>query len=129
MYDHNQGDCMIYLDYTAHMPACRQAIGAFLEAEANCLGNANAHHGAGFAANQRLTDARDKIARMLRVRSEEIIFTSGASESNNTAVALTEFRYRALFITAVSIVIFIASAGGYLLALRIKNTLAFNFRS
>jgi len=77
---------MIYLDYTAHMPACRQAMDAFLEAEAKGLGNANAHHAAGAAANQRMKEARERVARLLHVQPEEIIFTSGASESNNTAV-------------------------------------------
>ena len=77
---------MIYLDYTAHMPACRQALNAFLEAETNCLGNANAHHDAGRAANQKIKESRDQIARFLRIQPEEVIFTSGASESNNMAI-------------------------------------------
>ena len=77
---------MIYLDYTAHTPACKQAIDAFLEAEANCLGNANARHAAGVAANQRMKEARDRIACLFHVQPDEIIFTSGASESNNTAI-------------------------------------------
>ena len=77
---------MIYLDYTAHMPACGQAMNAFMEAEANCLGNANAHHNAGLAADNRMKDAQDKIACLLHIQPEEVIFTSGASESNNTAI-------------------------------------------
>lgn len=77
---------MIYLDYTAHTPACKQAIDAFLEAEANCLGNANARHAAGIAANQMMEEARDQIACLFHVQPDEIIFTSGASESNNTAI-------------------------------------------
>lgn len=77
---------MIYLDYTAHMPACEQALEAFLEAERNCPGNANARHAAGLDAEKRMKEARDRIARLLHIQPEEAIFTSGASESNNTAV-------------------------------------------
>ena len=62
------------------MPACRQALNAFLEAETNCLSNANVHHDAGHAANQRMKDARYQIACLLHILPEEVIFTSGASE-------------------------------------------------
>ena len=77
---------MIYLDYTAHMPASKPALDAFLETEIHCLGNANAQHDAGMAANQRMKEAQQQIAGLLQVKPEEVIFTSGASESNNTAI-------------------------------------------
>lgn len=55
------------------MPACRQALNAFLEAETNCLSNANAHHDAGRAANQRMKDARYQIVCLLHILPEEVI--------------------------------------------------------
>ncbi|MBQ8081312.1 MAG: aminotransferase class V-fold PLP-dependent enzyme [Clostridia bacterium] len=77
---------MIYLDYTANMPAAREALNAFVEAEARFPGNPNAHHAAGREAAAYLRDVTEGTAALLGVRPEEIIFTSGASESNSTAI-------------------------------------------
>ncbi len=77
---------MIYLDYTAHMPPCRQALDAFMAAETQCMGNANARHRAGAAANRWMEEALRHAADLLKIRPQEAIFTSGASESNNTAI-------------------------------------------
>ena len=77
---------MIYLDYTAHMPPQEEALQALCRAEAECVGNANARHPAGDAARDRMRDALEKTASLLDVQPEEIIFTSGASESSNTAI-------------------------------------------
>lgn len=77
---------MIYLDYTAHMPPSEEALQAFCQAERSLIGNANAHHAAGEAAGQQMEAARRKVSELLSVLEEEIIFTSGASESNNTAI-------------------------------------------
>lgn len=77
---------MIYLDYTAHMPPAEEALSAFASAERACVGNANAHHAAGAEARQRMDGARQSVASLLGVSEQEIIFTSGASESNNTAI-------------------------------------------
>lgn len=77
---------MIYLDSTAHMPVSRAALEALCRAELRCLGNANAHHAAGEAARALLQEAQATIAGLLHVGPDEVIFTSGASESNNTAI-------------------------------------------
>ncbi|MBQ9196084.1 MAG: cysteine desulfurase [Clostridia bacterium] len=77
---------MIYLDYTAHMPPSPEALEAFCDAESACVGNANAHHAAGEEAKRRMDAAREKTAELLSVFPDEIIFTSGASESSNTAI-------------------------------------------
>lgn len=77
---------MIYLDYSAHTPPSAEALHAFMDAEKTLIGNANAHHDAGKAAGQRIRDIQEKTAALLSVSRDEIIFTSGASESNNTAI-------------------------------------------
>lgn len=77
---------MIYLDYTAHVPPSEEALRAFCEAERFLIGNANAHHAAGETARQKMEAARHRVCTLLSVLEEEIIFTSGASESNNTAI-------------------------------------------
>ena len=77
---------MIYLDYTANMPPEEAALERFCQVERQCLGNPNAHHAAGFAAQAQIADAGAQAAAALHVSPEELIFTSGASESNNTAI-------------------------------------------
>lgn len=77
---------MIYLDYSANMPASEHVLDAFLRAEREYPGNANAHHSAGRAANKAIEAARSKTASMLGVKPSEIIYTSGATESNNLAI-------------------------------------------
>ena len=77
---------MIYLDYTANMPVEQESLEAFCEAECACPGNANSQHGAGRMALKRINEALEQIAALLDVAPDEIILTSGASESNNTAV-------------------------------------------
>lgn len=75
-----------YFDYTANTPADSRVIDYFCAVEKSLVGNANSHHGAGFAAKQIVDEATQKISRKLNWLPEEIIYTSGASESNNTAI-------------------------------------------
>ena len=77
---------MMYFDYTAHMPPEEEALQVLCRAERTCIGNANAHHEAGSIAHEMMADAVQSIAGHLDVLPEEIILTSGASESNNTAI-------------------------------------------
>ena len=76
---------MIYLDYCADTPASREVLARFCEA-AGILGSANARHAAGYAARAEMDRAASDIAALLGVDPTEIIFTSGATESNNLAV-------------------------------------------
>ena len=59
----------IYLDYAA-------SVGA----------NPSSIHSFGVDAKKKLEGARKKVASVLNARSEEIIFTSGGTESNNLAI-------------------------------------------
>jgi cysteine desulfurase len=77
---------MVYLDYSAHTPASQQVLNCFLDVEQNYIGNANSKHIAGFMANERLEGATNSIAKLLNVSPDEIIYTSGATESNNLAI-------------------------------------------
>lgn len=49
-------------------------------------GNPSSRHGKGMEAEKYLRDAREKIARTLKVNEKEIFFTSGGTESNNWAL-------------------------------------------
>lgn len=77
---------MIYLDYSANTPADPAVLEAFLKAEQTWIGNPNASHPAGLAARERMAQATEAIAGLLGVSAAEIIYTSGASESNNLAL-------------------------------------------
>lgn len=77
---------MIYLDYAANTPADPAVLDAFCQTERRFIGNANAAHPAGQAARAEMARVTDSIASLLNVSPQEIIYTSGASESNNLAI-------------------------------------------
>ena len=77
---------MIYLDYSANTPADPRVLDRFCTVERSCIGNANSHHQAGAAAKAEIDAATIKIASLLGVQPAEVIYTSGASESNNFAL-------------------------------------------
>ena len=77
---------MIYLDYSANTPADPTVLDAFYQTERRYIGNPNSTHPAGWAAQVEMARVTDGIAELLGVLPEEIIYTSGASESNNLAL-------------------------------------------
>lgn len=77
---------MIYLDYSANTPVDEEVLDCFCEIERHYVGNPNSNHPAGVQAKKRMVQATEAIAGLLGVLPAEIIYTSGASESNNTAV-------------------------------------------
>ena len=77
---------MIYLDYSANTPVDARVLEQFCAVERRCIGNANSHHQAGSAAKAEIDAATIRIASLLGVQPAEIIYTSGASESNNFAL-------------------------------------------
>ena len=77
---------MIYLDYTANTPVEPQILEAFCEAERRFVGNANARHGMGQETAEAIARATTVCAELLGVQPEKVIFNSGASEGNNTAI-------------------------------------------
>ncbi len=77
---------MIYLDYNATTPLCDNAREAMLPYLDRHFGNPSSVHAAGREARASIDNARDKLAALLRVKSHELIFTSGGTESCNLAV-------------------------------------------
>jgi cysteine desulfurase len=76
----------IYLDYNASTPV-DPAVAEILATEYGCAGNASSiDHAVGAAARQRVEAARADVATLIGAESQEIIFTSGATESNNLAI-------------------------------------------
>jgi cysteine desulfurase len=77
---------MIYLDYNATTPGCDAARDAMLPYLNRQFGNPSSVHAAGREARAAIDNARDKLAALLRVKPNEIVFTSGGTESCNLAV-------------------------------------------
>ncbi|MGB9476297.1 MAG: cysteine desulfurase family protein [Candidatus Udaeobacter sp.] len=77
---------MIYLDYNATTPLCDVAREAMLPYLDQHFGNPSSVHAAGRETRAAIDNARDKLAALLGVKPNEIVFTSGGTESCNLAV-------------------------------------------
>ena len=77
---------MVYLDYSATTPVDRRVLESFDSVSLEYIGNPNSLHKEGVKARKLMEAAVDQVASLLHVKSEEIIFTSGASESNNLVI-------------------------------------------
>lgn len=77
---------MIYLDYNATTPLCDAAREAMEPYFSKHFGNPSSIHRAGRNARAAVDNARDKIAALIRAKPNEIVFTSGGTESCNLAV-------------------------------------------
>jgi cysteine desulfurase len=84
----------IYLDYNASTPidpAVAAAMRPYLELH---YGNPSSGHWAASPAKAALDNARGQVAALLHCHSDEIVFTSGASEANNLALKGVFFALR-----------------------------------
>ena len=73
----------IYLDYTATTPVDSKVIKAMLSYFSQGFGNSASLHSFGQKAKEALEKSRENIAKALKAKPREIIFTSSATESNN----------------------------------------------
>ena len=85
----------IYLDYQATTPMDSRALEAMLPFLRQDFGNPHStQHQFGQKAELAVEAAREKLARLIGADSREIVFTSGATESNNLAI-MGAARFRA----------------------------------
>lgn len=77
---------MIYLDYAAHTPVDDSVLQTFFDVSKDYIGNPNSTHRLGREAAIRMDESTKHIANLLGVKENEIIYTSGATESNNLAI-------------------------------------------
>lgn len=76
----------VYLDNAATTPMDPKVIEKISSEMTNDFGNASSQHAFGRKARQVVEAARHQLAETINAEDEEIIFTSGGSESNNTAI-------------------------------------------
>jgi len=77
---------MIYLDYSATTPVDEEVLNTYIEVTKNYIGNPNSLHKLGVDSKRLIDAATSSIASILKVKENEIIYTSGASEANNLAI-------------------------------------------
>lgn len=85
---------MIYLDYSATTPVNKEVLKTFNDICINYPGNSNSIHSLGVKSKCQEELSTSKIAELLNVKESEIIYTSGASESNNTAIKGIALKYQ-----------------------------------
>lgn len=77
----------LYLDNAATSPLDFRVLDAMLPYLTNLFGNPHSRsHVFGWESEKAVEDARAKIADLIKADAKEIIFTSGATESNNLAI-------------------------------------------
>lgn len=109
---------MIYLDYSANTPVDPRVLDTYSKTVREFPGNPNSEHAAGFAAANEMNRVLRKLADELGVEPEEIILTSGASESNNLAIKGTARMQRHVGKHMVSTALEHSSVSGALTALK-----------
>jgi cysteine desulfurase len=76
----------IYLDHNATTPVLPEVLEAMLPYLRQHFGNPSSGHVFGQRSRRAVEDARGQVASLLDCRADEILFTSGGTESNNLAV-------------------------------------------
>ena len=96
---------MLYMDHSATTPPYDEVVDTVAQVMKRFYGNPSSLHGLGVEAHKLVQQARSVIAKAMNVKPEEIVFTSGGTESNNLAIkgALRAYRNRGrhLITTAV----------------------------
>ena len=79
----------LYLDYNASAPMLNSSIDAMVESM-KLIGNPSSIHSSGRRAKNAIEDSRELVAEAIDITPQNIIFTSGASESNSLAFKYAE---------------------------------------
>ncbi len=76
----------IYLDYNASTPVAPQVFDQMLPYLKDKFGNPSSSHSFGVACRAGIDQARERLAALLGCAAQDLIFTSGATESNNMVI-------------------------------------------
>jgi len=85
----------IYLDYNATTPIAPEAVKAMLPYLEGEFGNPSSSHPYGMRGKEAVENAKNQTAKLLNCDTNEIIFTSGGTESNNHAIRGAVLKNRA----------------------------------
>ncbi|MBQ6404784.1 MAG: cysteine desulfurase [Bacilli bacterium] len=85
---------MVYLDYSATTPVREEVLDTYIRVCREFVGNPNSLHSLGVKAKALIDASSEQIADILGVKPCEIIYTSGASEANNTAIKGVCLKYQ-----------------------------------
>lgn len=80
------GSQVVYLDHNATTPVLPDVLEAMLPYLLEQFGNPSSEHGFGRRARDGVERAREQVAASLSCRPDEVVFTSGGTESNNMAI-------------------------------------------
>lgn len=77
----------LYLDYNSTTPIDKRVLDVMIDVYQNHIGNADSRtHNFGEDTRRIVENARKQVASLLDVKSDEVFFTSGATESNNIVI-------------------------------------------
>lgn len=85
---------MIYLDYVATTPLRPEVLSTYNNLLEKYFFNADSIYDKGIEVNRLMEHSRKLISEMLKVKEDELIFTSCGSESNNLAIKGVAFQYQ-----------------------------------
>ena len=85
---------MIYLDYVATTPLRPEVLTTYNNLLEKYFFNADSIYDKGIEVNRLMEHSRKLISEMLKVKEDELIFTSCGSESNNLAIKGVAFQYQ-----------------------------------
>ncbi len=77
---------MIYFDNAATTKVNEEVLDTFVKVSKEYIGNANSIHKLGFESKRLMNASIKQVSDLLKVKEDEIIFTSSSSESNNLAI-------------------------------------------
>src|SRR5215470_15917260 len=76
----------VYLDHNASTPVHPDVLAAMMPYFSERFGNASSVHAFGREAREGLDTAREQVASFLKAGKDEVVFTSGGTESDNFAI-------------------------------------------
>ena len=85
---------MIYLDYSATTPVLYDVLESYNKATRDYMGNANSMHALGVKSKVLLNSATKQICELFNINDDELVITSGATESNNMALKGVAMAYK-----------------------------------
>ncbi|MCJ7570647.1 MAG: cysteine desulfurase NifS [Candidatus Thermoplasmatota archaeon] len=84
----------VYMDYAASTPVDKEVLDEMLPFFDKYYGNASSIHSFGVDAFNAVEEARERVAKIIGAKNDEIIFTAGGTESDNIAIKGVAFKNR-----------------------------------